>query len=50
MAADDECHGPDVTGRLSGHLLVATSAGRGRGPGGFIVEPLPLTGGALHTS
>ena len=48
MAADDECLGPDVTGRVGSHLSVATSAGRGRGPGGFSVEPPPLTGGGLH--
>jgi hypothetical protein len=50
MAADDECLGPDVTGRVGSHLSVATSAGRGRGPGGFSVEPPPLTGGGLHAS
>ncbi len=50
MAADDECHGPDVTVRVGSHLSVAPSAGRGRGPGGFSVELPPLTGDRLHTS
>ena len=49
MAADDECHGPGVTVRVGGHLSVVTSAGRGRGPGGFNVEPPALTGDVLHT-
>jgi len=42
MVADAECHGPGVTVRVGSHKLVATSAGRGRGPGGFSVEPPPL--------
>ena len=50
MAADDECHGPGITGRVGGHLSVATSAGRGRWPGGFSVELAPLTGGGLQAS
>jgi hypothetical protein len=48
MAADDECHGPGITGRVGSHHSVATSAGRGREPGEFSVEPPPLTGGGLH--
>src|SRR6267142_3643399 len=50
MAAAAECRGPDVTGRVGSHLSVATSAGRGRGPGGFSVEPPTLTGGGLFTA
>ena len=50
MAADDESHGPGLTERVGGHLSVATSAGRGRGPSGFSVELPPLTGGGPHAS
>ena len=50
MEAGDECHGPGFTGRVGSHLSVATSAGRGRGPGGFSVELPPLTGGGPRAS
>ena len=50
MAADDECDGPGFTVRVGSHLSVATSAGRGRGPGGISVELPPLTGGGLSAS
>jgi len=50
MAADAECAGPGVTGRVGSHHSVATSAGRGRGQGGFSAEPPTLTGGGFHFS